>query len=292
MKIIVRLFGGIGNQFFQYAVGRALATKHKGELLLDDSLLQRHRRGVTYRNYELDVYNINAQKLLKKERLILQFRVWRPFRYLYATGILKSSFIYYREPHYEFDPKIHQLNGNLIAEGHWQSERYFADIADKLRHELQPIAPPPNNVRRLLDQIANENSVSLHVRRHDYLSCPKASANFFVCNLEYYSRAVSVIAERTMNPVFYIFSDDPGWVAKEFQIDFPMVLASRPQSWRAYEDLRMMSHCTHHIIANSSFSWWGAWLNPSPNKIVVAPSRWFRVEKNTKDLIPPEWNMI
>jgi hypothetical protein len=211
---------------------------------------------------------------------------------LYAIGLLKSSFIYYREPYFEFDPKLHQINGDLVIEGYWQSERYFADIADRLRHELQPIHPPPNEVSGLLDQIAKENSVSLHVRRGDYISCSRAAAHFFVCDLAYYERAVAMVAERVLNPVFFVFSDDPAWVAKELRIDFPMVLASRPQSWPDYEDLRLMSHCMHHIIANSSFSWWGAWLNPNSNKIVVAPSRWFRVEKNTKDLIPPGWYLV
>lgn len=101
-----------------------------------------------------------------------------------------------------------------------------------------------------------------------------------------------MVAERVLNPVFFVFSDDPAWVEMELRIGFPMVLVSQPQSWPAYEDLRLMSQCQHHIIANSSFSWWGAWLNPSPDKIIVAPSRWFRVEKNMQDLFPPDWHVI
>jgi hypothetical protein len=292
MKIIVRLLGGIGNKFFQYAAGRSLAIRHKADLLLDCSLLKRRRYGLTPRDYELEAYNIQARRLQKREQSLLQFRVQRPFRYLYDVGLLKSSFKYYREPHYQFDPKLSHFKGDLIIEGYWQSERYFADIADKLRHELRPVFTPPESAGHLLDQVQSVNSISLHVRRGDYISCRRAAAHFFPCDHAYYRRATQIMAERISNPVFFIFSDDPGWVLKELRIDFPMVLASHPESWPAHEDLRLMSHCHHHIIANSSFSWWGAWLNPNPNKIVVAPMRWFRILKNTQDLIPREWHLV
>lgn len=286
------MLGGIGNQFFQYAVGRSLAIRHKGELLLDDSLLRQRRFGVTPRGYGLAMYNILARKLNPDEESSLQFLVRHPFRYLYATGLLKSDFTYYREPHFEFDSRLHQLAGDLILEGYWQSERYFADIANELRRELQPINLLDVKAQEILNQILNENSVSLHVRRGDYISNPTVVNNHVVCDFAYYQKAVSIVAERVANPVFFVFTDDPLWVTNKFRIDFPMVLVSRLNTWPAYDDLRLMSHCAHNIIANSSFSWWGAWLNSSPKKIVVAPSRWFRAEKNTQDLIPPRWNLV
>lgn len=289
MKIITRLQGGIGNQFFQYAIGRSLANRYDGELILDDSLLKRRRLGVTPRDFELGSYNICGRKLQKNEESSLQFLVRRPFRYLYSAGIIKSNFTYYREPHFTFDSKVYELAGDLVIDGYWQSERYFLDISDKLRQELQPINTPHPRAQVLLDQIHLNNSVSLHVRRGDYISNPKAAANHIVCDLSYYRHAVSIVAERVLNPIFYVFSDDPAWVEKELKIDFPLVIVSQPQTWPAYEDLRLMSHCNHHIIANSSFSWWGAWLNPNQDKIVIAPSRWFRAEKNTNDLIPAKW---
>ncbi len=292
VKIITRLDGGIGNQFFQYAAARFLAIKNNAELLLDDSLLTQSRIGVTKRNYELGAYNIKAKRLDKTEQSTLQFRARRPFRYLYEMGFLKSSFAYYREPHFEYDPQLIRLTGNLIIDGYWQSERYFNEIADDIRRELQPIEPPSPNEREFLSKIIRVNSVSLHIRRGDFIINPMAAAHHVVCDLTYYQRAVSMVAKRVLNPVFFVFSDDPVWVKKELRLDYPMVLVSRSQSWPAYEDLRLMSNCMHHIIANSSFSWWGAWLNPSSSKIVVAPSRWFRVEKNTKDLTPPEWYLV
>lgn len=289
MKIIVRLTGGIGNQFFQYAAGRSLSIRHNCELILDDSLLNRKNAEDTPRSYELDAFNIQARKISEKEAASLKFRVQRPFRYLYEIGLLKTSFSYYREPHFEFDPKYLRLTGDLIIEGYWQSERYFADIAAELRRELQPKKSPDSNVHTFLSQMLVGNSVSLHIRRGDYLSNPNAAAHHVVCDLDYYRRAVAMIAERVKNPVFFVFSDDPEWVANEFKIDFPTTIVTKLNAWPAYEDLRMMSHCAHHIIANSSFSWWGAWLNASPSKIVVAPSKWFKVDKNIKDLIPPDW---
>jgi hypothetical protein len=292
VKIIIRLLGGIGNQLFQYAVGRSLAIRHDGELLLDDSLLKRRRFCVTPRSYELGVYNIRARKLHSDEESNLQFLVRRPFQYLYATGLMKSNYTYYREPHFEFDSRLHQLTGDLIIEGYWQSERYFIDIANELRRELQPINLLDVNAQKYFEQIQRENSVSLHVRRGDYISNPAAAKNHVVCDIAYYQRAVAAIVERVANPVFFVFTDDPVWVAKKLRIDFPMVLVSRPLAWPAHDDLRLMSHCAHHIIANSSFSWWGAWLNSCPGKIVVAPSRWFKVEPNIQDLIPRDWNLV
>jgi hypothetical protein len=291
LKIIVRLLGGIGNQLFQYAAGRSLATKEDCELILDDSLMIR-RPWMTPRDYALDVYNIQARRISLKEKASLLFRVLPPFRYLYETGLANSPFTYYREPHYHFDPGLHQLTGDLIIEGYWQSGRYFADIADDLRRELQPIRPLDIHAQNFLDQILNGNSVSLHIRRGDYISNPAAAKNFFTCDLAYYQRAVAFVGERVANVVFFVFTDDPYWVEKEFRIDFPMVLVSRPNAWPAHDDLRLMSHCSQHIIANSSFSWWGAWLNPRPDKVVVAPSRWFREKRNMRDLISPEWNII
>jgi len=291
-KIIIRLSGGLGNQLFQYATGRYIATKNNAELMVDDTMLNVHRYGVTKRAYELDFYHIRARKLSTEEKIILQLRVRRPFRYLYDVRIIKSSFIYYRESHFEFDPKLHQLTGNLIIEGYWQSERYFNKIAEDIRRDLQPVTPPQVTIQGLLDQVMGTNSVSIHVRRGDFIHNPRAASSHVVCDLLYYQRAVAFIAERVTNPVFFVFTDDPDWVSKYFDINFPMVLVSRPRSIPAYEDLRLMSHCANNIMANSSFSWWGSWLNPNPEKIVVAPVRWFQEEKNMQDLIPHTWNVL
>ena len=292
MKIIVRLLGGIGNQFFQYAVGRSLTIRNNGELLLDDSLLKRRILGLTPRKYELGVYNIRARKLHLDEESNLQFRVRRPFRYLYDAGLLKTNFIYYRERYFEFDPWLHNLSKDLILEGYWQSFRYFVDISDILRHELQPINFLDVNALNILSQIQRANSVGVHVRRGDFISSSAAVKNHVVCDLSYYQRAAAVIAGRVADPRFFVFTDDPAWVEKEFLLGYPIVLVSGKNAWPPHDDLRLMSYCDHQIIANSSFSWWGAWLNSNSKKIVVAPSRWFKVNNNINDLIPSEWHIV
>lgn len=289
MQIITRLLGGLGNQLFQYAVGRALSVRHGAELLLDDSLLKRHRYNTTHREYALDAYQLRGRKLSPRENRIIRARVSWPFRYLCESGLVRSSFTYYREPHFEYDPILFKASDNIILEGYWQSARYFCEITDELRSELQPATPLLPMAQRYLEQITQQNSVSLHVRRGDYVSKASTAANYVACDLQYYRRAIDIVAKREPNPVFFVFSDTPDWVKENLKIDYPMILVSQPYSWPAYEDLRLMSSCAYNIIANSSFSWWAAWLNTNPDKIVVAPSQWFKNDNNTRDLIPPEW---
>lgn len=289
MQVITRLIGGLGNQLFQYAAGRSLSAKLGVELVLDDSLLRQHRSDVTYREYALDAYQIRGRKICPDENRAVQARVRRPVRYLIEAGLLRSPYTYYREPHFQYDPKLFEVSGNVIIEGYWQSERYFSDIAHELRKELQPVTPLLTKTQGYLEQIKRQNSVSMHVRRGDYVSLAGAAATYATCDLHYYRRAVDIVAQRVPNPVFFVFSDAPEWVKENLMIDYPMVLVSQPDVWPDYEDLRLMSYCSHNIIANSSFSWWGAWLNIWPDKIVVAPSKWFKNDKETCDLIPSEW---
>lgn len=292
MRVITRIFGGLGNQLFQYAAGRSLAAQHDGELLLDDSLLKQYRHGVTHRNYELDAFDIRGRKLCHAEAISLQFRVRRPFRYLYEFGLLNSSFTYYREQNFEFNPKLNKLNGDLIIEGYWQSERYFSNISYEIRQELRPVRQPKADWQSWLDKVSHENSVSLHVRRGDYISNPKAAKLHPVCDNAYYERAVSLIAECVNNPVFYVFTDDPDGVMKDLRLDVSTVMVSQPHLLRAHEEFHIMRHCAHHIIANSAFSWWAAWLSSNPYKLVIAPSQWFRNQKANRDRIPRTWRIV
>jgi hypothetical protein len=286
------LFGGLGNQLFQYAAGRSLAVKHGGELLLDDSLLKRRRAGVTQRDYELDAFAIRARKLNATEGLALQLRLKRPFRYLYEFGLLNSFFTYYREQNYEFNPKFNELAGDLVIEGYWQTERYFSNISYELGQELRPVRQPKAALQVWLDKVSHANSVSLHVRRGDYISNPNAAKLHAVCDNAYYEQAVSLVAECVKNPVFYVFTDDPDGVMKDLKLNVPTVMVSQSHLLRAYEELYVMRHCAHHVIANSAFSWWAAWLSSNPNKLVIAPSQWFRNQKTNRDRIPPTWRIV
>ena len=140
------------------------------------------------------------------------------------------------------------------------------------------------------DRIQSTESVSLHVRRADYIQNALTNKIHGTCDQDYYDRAIRYIAERVIDPHFFIFSDEPEWVKENLKIDFPMTVVDCNDASRNYEDLRLMSTCKHNIIANSSFSWWGAWLNPNPDKLVITPEQWFNDKKrNTKDLIPEQW---
>ena len=194
------------------------------------------------------------------------------------------------ERHFHFDPEVASLPDGVCLEGYWQSERYFAQVADRVRHDLTLEKPPAGRDAELLAEIAAGNAVSLHVRRGDYVTDPAASATHGVCPLDYYRRAIAFIAERVADPVFFLFSDDPEWTRANLDLGGAATLVDHNGPDRGHEDLRLMSHCDHHIIANSSFSWWGAWLDPRPQKMVVAPRQWFRdASKDTSDLIPESW---
>jgi hypothetical protein len=141
----------------------------------------------------------------------------------------------------------------------------------------------------LVEQISKVNAVSLHVRRGDYVQNAKTNANHGVCSLDYYRAAIQNILERVEAPSFFIFSDDIPWVKEHLVLDIPCRYVDHNQGVESYNDMRLMSLCRHHIIANSSFSWWGAWLNPDPQKIVIAPQKWFANDNIVDDLFPPEW---
>ena len=133
----------------------------------------------------------------------------------------------------------------------------------------------------------------MHIRRGDYVSNPTTNKLHGTCSLEYYHNAVDIIAAKVSNPHFFIFSDDHEWARNNFKIDYPLTFVAHNNAGKNYEDMRLMSLCKHHIIANSSFSWWGAWLGSNPKKIVCAPRGWFKDKSlNTNDIIPSDWSRI
>lgn len=175
-------------------------------------------------------------------------------------------------------------------DGYWQSERYFVDAADIIRAEFKPrLALEPENAATAA-AIDGVTAVSVHVRRGDYVTDKVTNAYHGVCSLDYYRAAIARIAERVASPHLFVFSDDHAWVQENLRSNYPTTYVTANSPDRGYRDMQLMSRCRHHIIANSSFSWWGAWLNPRPDKVVVAPARWFIDKSNdTRDLLPGEW---
>lgn len=288
--IISQVIGGLGNQMFQYAAGRALSLRKSTPLALDVSGFENYG---LHHGFELQrVFSPTCEIASKADvrgvlgwqsPLIMRRIVSRtPF-----AAFCSQRFIV--EPHFQYWPGINNLPKDCYLLGYWQSEKYFADVASQIRADFIFKLPLDGLNVNVVENIGHVNAVSLHVRRGDYANNPKTTATHGLCSMDYYLSAIQHVVDRVENPHFFVFSDDIPWVKDNLKINFPCHYIGHNQGDESYNDMRLMSLCKHHIIANSSFSWWGAWLNPSLEKIVVSPKRWFAIEKDALDLIPQTW---
>lgn len=281
--IIVKLQGGLGNQLFQFAIGKYLSVKNNDTLIFDNSFLNiTDATGYTLRNYELGIFPIvsviqNEEKYFGKTR-------WSRIRAKFAR--IK----YVGERSFKFMPEILDLSGNLYLEGFWQTEKYFLSIENSIKKDLT-FLPSLNVVNaKIAQQINLCNAVSIHIRRTDYVGEGVVATYHNLCSLTYYYDAIELIVKTVPDAVFFLFSDDIEWVKQNLLILFPHYFIDHNHVNESYVDMQLMSMCKHHIIANSSFSWWGAWLNNYPNKIVIAPKKWFNnPEIDTSDIVPESW---
>lgn len=276
--IVVKLKGGLGNQMFQYAFGRSLALRRGVVLRLDINQFENAVPGETPRTFKLDRFNIQAEIVsgVKDKKEI----VWRL--------INKLGQLMCKDFHLRFHPIFLKIKFDYFI-GFFQSFKYFMDSADELRRDFKLKEPLSTEAAAVLKQIRTGQSVSIHIRRGDYVSNQINYKGFGVCSLDYYQGAISMIKEKMAEPHFFIFSDDIEWTKKNLKIDGPAVYISS-YNFEETVELKLMSQCKHNIIANSSFSWWGAWLNENPQKIVIAPQKWTNISKfDTIDLIPIEW---
>lgn len=279
--IIVRLTDGLGNQMFQYAFGRALALRRGQPLRLETSAYQRDRK----RTYGLRQFLI-AEAFASDEEL--QRVITRP---LDAAAPWWDQPVV-RAPHFHYSADIDKVPSSGFFIGYWQSERYFADIAPLIRLEFTPKQPLDGVNLEIARRIVACNAVSLHIRRGDYVADPTVNALHGICSPDYYRRAVAHIAERVEKPEFFVFTDDPDWVRANLSLGFPAYLIGHNGA-APVEDLRLMTLCRHHVVANSSFSWWGAWLGEKPGQTVCAPQTWFAgYAHDTRDLIPARWTRL
>jgi hypothetical protein len=291
--IVVNLIGGLGNQMFQYACGYALGR----ELDLAVKVATDMYDGYSLHNGpELSqVFPTSApvaelrdlRNLLGRWRARPKIRRWLGHG---ATRLLRGHY-FIVEQQFRYDKELQDLpSRGAYLQGYWQSERYFKRHTDALRREFVFKSAPTGRNRALAHQIRQNVSVSLHIRRGDYASRPKTLAYHGLCEPEYYFRAIEYIRRHVPKFRLFAFSDDPQWVAGTLRPRYPdMVVVDHNAGDQSHNDMRLMSLCNHHIIANSSFSWWGAWLNPNPNKIVIAPNDWFANGPGTVDLIPEKW---
>jgi len=289
--IVMRLKGGLGNQMFQYALGRRLAIDRNTDLMLDTASYHYDRLRV----YRLDVFKIKASA---SDRLPF---VATDSRFKYINHILQKVKSLFGKPYqiikergFPFDPAILECSDQAYLDGFWQSEQYFNSVAPIIREDLTLKTPIVGELKAIAEQIqATLNSVSLHVRRGDYVSNPVTTAFHGVCGVDWYLQAASMMEERLNNPTFFVFSDDYEWAKENLRFQSNAVFIKPSPDGQECNDLHVMSLCQNNIIANSSFSWWGAWLNTNPNKIVIAPKTWFvGGPQDTKDLIPSSWIRI
>lgn len=287
--VIVRLQGGLGNQLYQYAIGRSLSILHGRRLLLDPRLIQAEAPA---RHYDLGALRIveNHVSGLNKwcVRWACSVRLGSAFRTA-CPLVWKYRIVQDRECGY--DPTVFDDHaGPLILQGYWQSFRYFSDYRTTLLQEFAPRNPIESHTRNLIAEFESQEAVAVHIRRGDYVTNPVASSIHGTCNLNYYTNAAHLIAERISNPRFYVFTDDPAWARSNLSLPGSTRVIDENLGHRDFEDLWAMSRCRHFIIANSSFSWWGAWLSDSPQKIVIAPAKWFNIDNcPVGDRIPSDW---
>ncbi|HRH26091.1 MAG TPA: alpha-1,2-fucosyltransferase [Candidatus Paceibacterota bacterium] len=286
--ITVKLKGGLGNQMFQYALGRKLAVKHKTDLLLDTS---RFEYNALYPNDAARQYSLDCFRLFPGARAtnISQYKGG-----VIETAIRRITHKLIKPDHFAYDKKADHAKDGSFLEGFWQSEVYFKEIQNIIRDDFALKNPLGGNARTVLQLIENlETPVSVHVRRTDYVSNYRSVQLMGYMTDQYYVRASDAMKEKIgKTPSWVIFSDDIAWCKENMKFLDSALFVDKPDI-KDYEEMALMSKCKHHIIANSTYSWWGAWLNPHKNKIVIAPKQWTADPRlDTSLVLPPEWHKL
>jgi len=278
--------GGLGNQMFEYAIARSMAQRNNDIFKLDISYYSKPKQEL--RTYELNLFNIDETIATEQEYNKLRRRKGFLFNITKAVNALMNRQSFYRKEKEDalFDEEVYNLKGNIYLDGYWQNEKYFKEIREQLIEDFTPKSDISEKAQGYLKDIENTNSVSLHIRRGDYISDLTANNFHGVTNIEYYNRAVDYVNDQVSEPVYYIFSDDIAWCKNNFDFLENKIFVDDTSS--AIDDLELMKRCKHNIIANSSFSWWAAWLNENSNKIVITPKVWFSA-KIDLHLAPEEW---
>lgn len=271
---VITIKGGLGNQMFQYAFYLAHKKQHPFSIYL--FTLEGDARFGHF-GYQMD--EIFNTRTLKRDKIYCFLTNHLSWIIRYSTRVVEKQCFQYNNSYF--------LSPNIVSiyDGYWQSEKYFSFVADMVRKRFVfPFDSINNETKRLHSVVQNKESVSIHVRRGDYLALTDTLG---MCDLSYYHRSIDYMKNRLSNPLFVFFSDDIAWVKENLPID-DAVYVSWNHGKESWQDMYLMSQCQHNIIANSTFSWWGAWLNANPQKIVISPKRWFLFSPN-HDLLPQEW---
>ena len=287
----VSMYGGLGNQMFQYAFFTALnAQGNKNRLSFSGYLYYKHHSGFDLcRAFKIAMplhlkllnFFLNYGGVVYKNKAGAFF-----FRKLVTWYHQKKYFIYSEKEEFEFDTNVFKQQ-NVFFKGTWQSALYFKDIAETIMQKFVFNVPEDDANKKIIEQIINCNAVSIHIRRGDYFSENWYSSHNVIKSTDYYTKAIHLIESKINNPYYFVFSDDIEWVKENLKL-INCTYINNNKDKKSYADMYLMSLCKHNIIANSTFSWWGAWLNRNENKIVVMPEKWL----NTKDcnqIFPDKW---
>lgn len=279
--VIVKLKGGLGNQMFQYALGKHLSFKKNCPLRVDLIFMKQDK----LKNYELDKLNIPSNK----KTHFLEEVIY------YMINIFQRVFPFYkyiRQKSRKFNSQILKDATPIIyLDGYWQSEKYFEGISEIIREQFKITTKINKKNEEMLKEIGESNSVAIHLRRRDYVSVPQIKEKLGACSMNYYKKGIKLVEKKIEDPKYFIFSDDIEWVKENFTLVENLVFVDINSHEKGYEDLRLMRNCKHFIIANSTFSWWAAWLSENEQKIIIAPRNWIQSQSDG-DIVPESWIRI
>ncbi len=284
--ITVRIWGGMGNQMFQYAYARALKERTGQEVYIDHPGVFRNRleKG-RLRDYALGCFSVSLPRLIdpeKKYAFLKRSNSYERLKYELSSRRLIHPY-YYEETNEGFNPDMYCIKEDAYLHGFFQNERYFSEYRDIILKEFTLVRDfePDNDIKELLD---TRETVSVHIRRGDYKSID------YTLPPAYQNNAIRKMSEMLKDPYFLFFSDDIGWVKENIELPAKYLMVSSGK-YTDYEEMNIMSSSGHNIIANSTFSWWGAWLNKNPDKIVIAPRKWMRL-KDPLSILPDSWTVL
>lgn len=288
---IVQLNGGLGNQMFQYAFALSLKNKFQHEkILIDPNIYMLSKIHTGFEINKLFNLEIKNSSIIQQIRLFYPFWNYKSFKFVKDYLPLRNKVLFETQDGC-YDKSYKEIAGSAYYIGFWQSEKYFFEIRENLLETFK--FPPEKNTKNLSlkEKIFGKNYVSIHIRRGDYLNYINTQD---ICHINYYKESIEIIMKLINPDGFIIFSDDINWCKQKI---IPLlcnnnyILVDWNQNQNSFRDMELMSYCKHNIIANSTFSWWGAWLNKNKKKIVIAPKKWMQ-NGEWKDIIPDTWIKI
>ena len=286
--IITKIRGGLGNQMFQYALAKSLSIRKDDTFKLDISFYSRQ----VLRKFDLNMFNIEENYATKKDINLYAGEENILFKLKRKLNIpLNRPISYFSEKKDSiFDENVFKYRNTIYLDGYWQNQKYFQNIKDDLIQDFTLKDSLGDSSKGYLRKIKETNSIGMHIRRGDYVHDSHTNSVHGVCGLDYYENSEKYCNNKISNATYFIFSDDIQWCKNNLNFIENKIFIE--ESKNAVEDLELMKNCKHNIIANSTFSWWGAWLNENPEKIVISPFKWFvncEMNKNTSTLIPGTW---